>query len=92
MATEWHVLYLKLTVQANVLVDRQGVTHLCDFGLSRMMVETAQNSLWITTTTHARGTVGWQSPELLSYKQGHASKTSDIWAFAMTAFVSPHLC
>src|ERR1700761_8493153 len=71
--------------QDNVLVNRCGCPCLCDSGLSQML---ADNSLWNTSATSAMGTMRWQSPELLSGGQPMVTVVSDIYAYAITCYVS----
>lgn len=67
----------------NVLIDEGGSARLCDFGLSRMIDDSA---LWQTSATTAQGTVRWESPELLSGAQPTVTTQADIYAYAMTCF------
>ncbi|KZV86665.1 WD40 repeat-like protein [Exidia glandulosa HHB12029] len=62
----------------NVLISNDGVPRLCDFGLSRLLVEHSFSS----TTNAGRGTVRWMAPELLLGEGDGArhSYASDIWA------------
>ncbi|KZV95676.1 kinase-like protein [Exidia glandulosa HHB12029] len=60
----------------NVLVSSTGVARLCDFGLSRLLLEHSQS----TTSTGGNGTVRWMAPELLLVDGAHHSYESDIWA------------
>jgi serine/threonine protein kinase len=68
-----------------VLIDEDGTPRLCDFGLSRMMVDT---SLWHTSARTAPGTFRWKAPELLSGEQLRVTTQSDMYAFGMTCLVS----
>jgi serine/threonine protein kinase len=47
-----------------------------------------ETTLWQTSATTAPGTVRWKAPELLSGKQQTVTAESDMYAFAMTCFVS----
>jgi len=67
----------------NVLINRRGHPCLCDFGLSRVLIE---NSLWNTTATYANGTMRWMAPELLDGSQPRATTESDIYAYGMTCY------
>jgi serine/threonine protein kinase len=44
-------------------------------------------TLWVTETKQADGTIRWMAPELLSGSQGTVTKESDIFALAMTFHV-----
>jgi len=65
----------------NVLIDETGSPRLCDFGLSRMIVEA---TLWQTSASTAPGTLRWKAPELLSGDQQTVTVYSDIYAYGMT--------
>ncbi|KIL61940.1 hypothetical protein M378DRAFT_81868 [Amanita muscaria Koide BX008] len=68
----------------NVLINDRYEACLCDFQLSRFLVD---NSLWRTTGTQvARGTLRWMSPELMTGKQCTPTKESDIYAYGMTCY------
>ncbi|KZV86664.1 WD40 repeat-like protein [Exidia glandulosa HHB12029] len=60
----------------NVLISDQGVARLCDFGLSRLLLDHSQST---TTTGRGTGTVRWMAPELLEEGVCHSFAT-DIWA------------
>ena len=70
--------------QANVLISHHKKAYLCDFGLSRFVVD---NTLWRTTATHAGGTLRWMAPELLQQEECLPTKASDIYAYGMTCYV-----
>ncbi|KZV95678.1 kinase-like protein, partial [Exidia glandulosa HHB12029] len=59
----------------NVLISDDGVARLCDFGLSRLLVEHSQS----ITHTGVRGSSRWMAPELFLDGERHSSY-SDIWA------------
>src|ERR1700753_898603 len=74
--------------QDNIFVDNIGQPRLADFGISRM----CERTLWLTTSTHAKGTARWQAPETFSGgTQSQATKASDVYSFAMTCLVSLHM-
>ncbi|KZV99874.1 kinase-like protein [Exidia glandulosa HHB12029] len=60
----------------NVLVSDDGVARLCDFGLSRLLLEHSPS----ITHTKVRGTSRWMAPELLLVDGERHSYESDIWA------------
>jgi serine/threonine protein kinase len=72
-------------VQANVLIDSNGIPCLCDFGLSRIMEETYQ------TTAGSGRSLRWKSPELIGEGEPRETVHSDIYAFGMTCIVRPLL-
>lgn len=82
-------LTVSFTMQDNILVDKDGVPLICDFGVSRMMED---RTLWMTTTEHAGGTIRWQAPELIREEQRTGTESSDVYAFGMTSLVSMQLC
>ncbi|KAM6503976.1 Protein kinase-like domain containing protein [Amanita muscaria] len=67
----------------NVLINNRCEACLCDFGLSRFLID---NTLWKTTGTHAVGTVRWMAPELLTGDAPTQTKESDMYAYAMTCY------
>ncbi|KIL63820.1 hypothetical protein M378DRAFT_164009 [Amanita muscaria Koide BX008] len=67
----------------NVLINNRCEACLCDFGLSRFLID---NTLWKTTATHAVGTVRWMAPELMNGDASTPTKESDIYAYAMTCY------
>ncbi|KAM6502910.1 Protein kinase-like domain containing protein, partial [Amanita muscaria] len=69
----------------NVLINDRYEARLCDFGLGRFLVDT---TLWRTTATQAGGSLRWMSPELITGKQSTPTKESDMYAYAMTCYVS----
>jgi serine/threonine protein kinase len=48
----------------------------------------SEDSLWVTTATHAEGTAAYMAPELLRADQATVTKEGDIYAFAMTTYES----
>ncbi|KIL54563.1 hypothetical protein M378DRAFT_753083 [Amanita muscaria Koide BX008] len=68
---------------ANVLINHRKEACLCDFGLSRFVVD---NTLWRTTATHATGTLRWMAPELIQEDITVATIATDIYAFGMTCY------
>ena len=74
--------------KANILVDENENPLLCDFGLSRML-ELSEKSLWKTSADRALGTYRWMAPELIKGSQPTVTLASDVYAFAMTSYVSP---
>ncbi|KIL59847.1 hypothetical protein M378DRAFT_969685 [Amanita muscaria Koide BX008] len=68
---------------ANVLINHRKEACLCDFGLSRFVVD---NTLWRTTATHASGTLRWMAPELIQDDIIVPTTATDIYAFGMTSY------
>jgi serine/threonine protein kinase len=78
------------TLQANILVDKRGVTMtlravLTDFGLSRIL----ETSGFTTTTMKAPGTIRYMARELIdpitTTSTPKVTEESDIWSVAMTS-------
>lgn len=68
--------------QDNVVLSRDNVPMLMDFGISHIVEGTE-------TATHAdKGSIRWLAPELLSPEVAYHTKESDIWALGMTYLVS----
>ncbi|KAM6502863.1 Protein kinase-like domain containing protein [Amanita muscaria] len=66
----------------NVVINNRCEACLCDFGLSRFLID---NTLWKTTATQAGGTLRWMAPELFE-DATTPTKESDIYAYAMTCY------
>lgn len=72
---------------ANILVDREGVPRLADYGLSAIV---DGETMSYTRSTHFAGTMPWLAPERLAPEQfglrGSNCRTtaSDIYAFGMS--------
>ncbi|KAF8517671.1 kinase-like domain-containing protein, partial [Hysterangium stoloniferum] len=62
----------------NILVSDQGIPCLTDFGLSRILGDTAG----LTTSSNVAGSLRWMSRELL--ENDKVDEQSDVWAFGMT--------
>ncbi|KAL4064354.1 kinase-like protein, partial [Scleroderma citrinum] len=69
----------------NVLISSDGRALLTDFGLSLL----TNSSFSMPTPAEIGGSIAWLAPEMLD--GGEPSATRDVWAFAMTALVSPSL-
>lgn len=69
-----------------MLISRQLVPVIADFGLSRLTV--VSNKIKPTATTV--GTGRWMAIELLDHSvdDHRSTKESDVWAFGMTVLVS----
>lgn len=61
---------------SNILINDNGHSLLCDFGLTKMTQSKT------STTMRGAGTTRWQSPEL--WEDIPKSFASDVYAFAMT--------
>lgn len=70
---------LIISLQANVLVNRNRRAVLCDFGLAKVMQEEPSG---LTTSTVSMGTLRYLSPELLNEEDAPRNLKSDIWAWA----------
>lgn len=70
----------------NVLVDRQGMAKVTDFGLARVSVPVANLTFApdAVARTHAAGTPAYMAPEQLA--GGSADARSDQYSFAITLF------
>ncbi|KAG8989091.1 hypothetical protein FRB90_002403 [Tulasnella sp. 427] len=66
----------------NVLVSKEGVIKLTDFGLSTILH--SQSTTYLRTTYSFRGTVHYADPALLNGQP--TTRFTDIWAFAWLAF------
>ena len=71
--------------KANILVDQDGMPLLTDFGLSWIYEDA---TIWETTRNSGPGTMRYMSPELLKGDIKFGSEESDIYAYAMTSWVS----
>jgi len=68
----------------NILIDRNGVACLCDFGLSRVLEDA---TLWDTSDKTAPGMMRYKAPELITREQSTVTMESDIYAYGMTCYV-----
>lgn len=75
-------------MQNNVLVTADFHAVLTDFGLSQVIGDLVGSSA--STTNTIAGSVRWQAPELVLEDENNQtirlSFSSDIWAFACTAY------
>ncbi|KAF8999165.1 kinase-like domain-containing protein [Cyathus striatus] len=71
---------------ANVLISKNGVACLADFGLSSIVC--SQSLAWtsVETTVSTAGTIRWQAPELLDENSIGVTKESDMYAFACVCY------
>ncbi|CEP02533.1 hypothetical protein PBRA_009117 [Plasmodiophora brassicae] len=65
----------------NILISRQGTVCLTDFGVSKRLLPSAQNSM----LTGPVGTPYWMSPEVAAGRGSRVSWSADIWSLAITA-------
>jgi serine/threonine protein kinase len=63
---------------ANVLLDKNGMPKICDFGLTRLMSASTQNM------TQKVGTVVYSAPEIWNEEYRACEKRIDVYSFAMT--------
>ena len=61
---------------ANILVDRNGICKLSDFGGAKIIKEDFEK------TTTMRGTPNWMAPEVIKYNEN--TRFSDIWSVGCT--------
>lgn len=61
---------------ANMLVDRNGVCKLADFGNSKRICSNLENERF------TKGTAHWMAPEVIKLKRH--SRFSDIWSLGCT--------
>lgn len=67
----------------NILINDSKVPYITDFGITAVY---ADQSIWKTIASHARGTLRYMPPELLNGEEKRPTQTSDIYAFAMTCY------
>jgi serine/threonine protein kinase len=70
-------------LQLNVLIDKDGVAQIGDFGISRLMEDDVDTGM--TTTTPHFGTVRYLAPELVDPGKAVPSRPTDIWALGCVA-------
>ena len=76
--------------QDNVLISEDGIPLICDFGTSRMLV----NSLSIgghASSEKLVGSLRRLAAEFFTGYQAEHTEDTDIWAFGMTTYVSAQL-
>ena len=77
-----HVIHRDIK-PSNLLIDKNGVVKLTDFGLAKRLDENDD------LTNHggiAGGTPGYMAPEQLNPKLGEISVTTDVWALGATLY------
>ncbi|KAF4576870.1 hypothetical protein EYR36_000532 [Pleurotus pulmonarius] len=72
------LIYFRLS---NVLISKQGVACLSDFGLSKLLEDIGQG---MTASSADATSPRWAAPELIKHSKP-ASTSSDVWSFAMFA-------
>jgi serine/threonine protein kinase len=65
-------------LQLNVLINKNGVGQLCDFGLARLIQ--AKSGSGMTTTTAHTGTVRYLAHELVKRNKATPTKATDMYA------------
>jgi len=78
-----------LFVKANILIDKDGLARLADFGLLTIISD--PTNFTASSSMVARGTTRWMSPELLDPDQfessdGRPTKESDCYALGMVIY------
>ena len=64
----------------------EGRPLICDFGLARIVPESAS----LSNTTNVRGSVRWMAPEFFDSRDPvtEHSEATDVWGFGATIYVS----
>ena len=64
----------------------EGRPLICDFGIARIVPESAS----LSNTTTVRGSVRWMAPEFFKSEAPvtEHSEATDVWAFGATIYVS----
>jgi len=70
---------------SNVLVDAEGVPHVLDFGIARLV--SGQDHGWHTSDGSMMGTPGYISPEQIEHPAAVDVRT-DVWAMGVLAYES----
>ena len=78
-----------LSIKANILIDKDGLARLADFGLLTIVSDPTNYTASSSMVT--RGTTRWMSPELLDPDQfesggGRPTKESDCYALGMVIY------
>lgn len=71
---------------ANILVDDAGRPHVVDFGVGRMLGESAETTLAYTHAEHLLGTIPYASPEQLAGPREQVDTRSDVYALGVIAY------
>ena len=77
------------SIQANILIDKDGLARLADFGL--LTIVSDPTNYTASSSVVARGTTRWMSPELLDPDQfessdGRPTRESDCYALGMVIY------
>ena len=82
----WSFTDLNCLAQDNVLMSDEGQPLICDFGLARIVPESAS----LSNTTTAGGSVRWMAPEFFRRDNPVTKhcKETDVWGFGATIYVS----
>lgn len=70
----------------NILVDRQGVPKLIDFGLARSLEDDAADRSVITKSGHVMGTIRYMSPEQVSGQTDDIDTRTDVYALGVILY------
>ena len=78
------------SVQGNILIDKNGIARLGDFGITGVITDPTVIDPGRTTSSQP-GVVRYMAPELLNPTQfhlqnGNPTKESDVFSFAMTTY------
>jgi hypothetical protein len=78
-----------LSIKANILIDKDGLARLADFGLLTILSDPTNYTA--SSSVVARGTTRWMSPELLDPDQfessdGRPTEESDCYALGMVVY------
>lgn len=76
-----HVVHRDLKPE-NLLLDRNFVLKMADFGFASVFDHTAGDAIMYTE----RGTLGYMAPEMFRH-QGYDAKKTDIWACGVVLFI-----
>lgn len=70
----------------NILFDSQWNAKICDFGVSKLMVECSEDIL-----QDIKGTIFFQSPCVLRNQKRIKGRAADVWALGVTLYCFTYL-
>ncbi len=71
---------------ANILFDETGLPYLSDFGLVKILDDSAAEVESLTVSAHFLGTPHYSAPEVAAANAAHATVASDVWSLGAVLY------